>query len=745
MKMKYLRPIIILLVVVFIVTNLSSDKNIIDISNKIKVSNSFQLGRFTIDFDHSKPLLTVYRSKSRDHIVWKSLEGKAFITGKLGEESVDEDHGSFFIKDRNIDFYNHQYIDTIYQSLDSLYILGSLENKSGLKKAQYSFVISLSSDLQVSIFVEIDSLKCNRINLHYYSDPNEYIYGFGEQFTYLNFKGKKVPIFVSEQGIGRGKQPLTFLVDLMANSGGNEFTSYAPIPHYITSNLNSVYLKNTEYSTFDFADKGSAVISLFSNSISGGIISAESPLDIIEEYTKYSGRMKPLSGWSQNGAVIGMQGGTKKVGAIVDSLINHDVPISAVWLQDWVGQRITSFGKQLWWNWELDSDHYPSWDSLVTSLHDRNIKVLTYVNPFLTDASDKSNHQINYYDIAMDSSYFVMDSLGNPFDLDITTFSASLLDLTNPNAREWIKKIIVENMLSLGVDGWMADFGEALPYYSHLYSGDMGNKIHNQFPEIWSDLNKEIVESSNRSEDMIYFCRSGFTRSPGLTSLFWLGDQLTSWDGDDGIKTALTGLISSGLSGYSLNHSDIGGYTAIKSPILNYIRSKELFMRWAELNAFTAFFRTHEGNRPDDNHQAYSDSETMDHFSKMANIFSSLEFYRNKLMQEAFEKGYPLVRHPFIHYPNDENILKLSRQFMLGSDLMICPVLDEEENNVDCYLPKGEWNHLFLDSKYNLINKGKNLKVYAPIGVPAVFYRKNSEYSNFFKKFTNKIHNYGKY
>ena len=744
MEMKYFRPIIILLIGVLIARNLSKDKDTIDLANKIKVSTSYKLGRFAVEFDHSKPSLTIYRSENRDHIVWKSLEGEAFITGALGKESVDEDHGSFFIKDREIDFYNHQRIDRIYLSSDSLYIQGYLKDGSGLKDAQYSFIISVSSDTQLSFFAEIDSSICNRINLHYYSDPDEYIYGFGEQFTHFNFKGKKVPIFVSEQGIGRGKQPITFLVDLIANSGGDEFTSYAPVPHYISSNLNSVYLKNTEHSTFDFTGKNSAIISIFSSTIDAGLISAESPLGIIEEYTQHSGRMDPLPDWSQDGAVIGMQGGTKKVGAIVDSLLDHGVPISAVWLQDWVGQRITSFGKQLWWNWELDRDHYPGWDSLVTSLHNKNIKVLTYVNPFLTDASDKPSYRTNYYKIAMDSSYFVMDSLGEPYDLDITTFSASLLDLTNPRAREWIKGIISENMLSLRVDGWMADFGEALPYHSNLYSGEMGDKVHNQFPEIWSALNKEIVEQSDRSEDLIYFCRSGYTKSPGVTSLFWLGDQLTSWDGDDGIKTALKGLLSSGLSGYSLNHSDIGGYTAIKSPVLNYIRSKELFMRWSELNAFTPFFRTHEGNRPDDNHQAYSDSETMHHFSKMAKIYSSLAPYRKELMRDAFEKGYPLVRHPFLHYPDDKNVLKITRQFMLGADLMVCPVMDDGDTEVDCYLPKGGWLHLFLDSEYNLIDEGKKVRVDAPIGMPVVFYRKESESSNYFKNFKSKVTIYDK-
>jgi hypothetical protein len=60
--------------------------------------------------------------------------------------------------------------------------------------------------------------------------------------------------------------------------------------------------------------------------------------------------------------------------------------------------------------------------------------------------------------------------------------------------------------------------------------------------------------------------------------------------------------------------------SAITHP-LRYHRSKELLLRWIELNAFTAVFRTHEGNRPAANAQVYSDDETIGHFSRFARVY----------------------------------------------------------------------------------------------------------------------------
>ena len=48
----------------------------------------------------------------------------------------------------------------------------------------------------------------------------------------------------------------------------------------------------------------------------------------------------------------------------------------------------------------------------------------------------------------------------------------------------------------------------------------------------------------------------------------------------------MLGLVSSGFSGWSLVHSDIGGYTMIKDAVFTYLRSKELLLRWMELSAF---------------------------------------------------------------------------------------------------------------------------------------------------------------
>src|SRR5690625_6321828 len=97
-------------------------------------------------------------------------------------------------------------------------------------------------------------------------------------------------------------------------------------------------------------------------------------------------------------------------------------------------------------------------------------------------------------------------------------------------------------------------------------------------------------------------------------------------------------------------------------------------LRWIELNAFRSLFRSHEGNRPEDNVQLVDDEEIIAHVKKFGEIFKTLAPYRKNLMEEAEKTGAPVVRSLFFNYPNDKQTYDIQyEQFMLGNDLLIAP------------------------------------------------------------------------
>lgn len=343
------------------------------------------------------------------------------------------------------------------------------------------------------------------------------------------------------------------------------------------------------------------------------------------------------------------------------------------------------------------------------------------------------------------------DKYGEPYMVPNTAFDVGMLDLTHPDTAAWFKQVLQE-MVDDGVKGWMADFGEGLPVDATLYSGEDPISAHNRYPELWAQINREFVEEwkSGRAgkeredpeEALVFFMRAGFRDSPKWGMLFWEGDQMVSWQANDGIKSSVVGLLSSGISGYAFNHSDIGGYCAVNLPFIKYHRSEELLMRWMELNAFTTVFRTHEGNKPSCNSQFYSNHKTLSHFARCAKLYKAWYFYRIQLVKEAARKGLPVCRHLFLHYPNDRNVHSLSyQQFLIGTEILVVPVLDKGKKNVKAYFPEGEtcsWQHIWSGKLFK--EQGSEAWVEARVGYPPVFIKAGSTVG---ETFVENLRNFG--
>ena len=424
-----------------------------------------------------------------------------------------------------------------------------------------------------------------------------------------------------------------------------------------------------------------------------------------------------------------MQGGTDRAMAKLQALVAADVPVAAFWIQDWVGQRTTPAGSQLWWDWQLDQTHYPNWDQLLVALRDQlDARMLIYINPFL---ADQPGHDQLYRE-ALQNGYLVTGADGQPILIPNAGFSAGLIDLSNDDARTWIKGIIKDRLIDqAGASGWMADFGEALPFNAVLASGESADVWHNRYPEEWARVNRQAIEEAGQGSDAVFFNRSGYIRSPGISTLFWLGDQLQTWDEHDGIRSAITGALSGGISGFSLVHSDTGGFDSLSLPLPGGTsipvvrRTKELLQRWMELNAFTPVFRTHEGIDPAVAWQYDSDEETLAHFRRCVQLYRAWGDLRRQLVAEAAATGHPVMRHLVLHHPDDRQVLGLSHQYLLGPDLLIAPVVDPGATTAHLYLPAGHWRHLWTDA-FRDDPAGGWIDVPAPIGQPPVFLRAGS-------------------
>ena len=410
--------------------------------------------------------------------------------------------------------------------------------------------------------------------------------------------------------------------------------------------------------------------------------------------------------------------GTQTVYDKLEKAAEYGTAVAGVWCQDWEGRRVTAFGKQLQWNWEWDSERYPELDKKIWELKARGVRFLGYINPFL--AIEKP-----LYAYAAKQGYCVKDAQGNDYLVKITTFPAAMVDLTNPEAYEWIKSVIKKNMIDFGLDGWMADFGEYLPTDCVLFSGENAEKVHNSWPARWAKVNREALEETGKLGEIFFFTRAGYTDTVKYSTLMWAGDQHTDWTVDFGLPSVIPASLSLSMCGFGLTHSDIGGYTTFAK----MRRNPELFMRWAEMNAFSPLMRSHEGSNPDLNAQFDANEQVLAHHAKFSRIHRALKPYLIDMAALNAERGIPVTRPLFYHY-DGERERKESTEYLLGHDLLVAPIIREGAKSREVYFPDDRWISIWNGKEY-----GRGCaEIDAPIGTVPVFYRKNSEYSEIFEK-----------
>jgi alpha-glucosidase len=681
------------------------------ISLKLDAAISYIQTEFAVHFfleDKGPALLTI------------PLEGQDFIQIAAVYYEIDEKLGSYKVgksylrKSTNfrITKVTHSSLDEINIGFEVKYqkqlVQGVILVQGKFSKNQAKQTITLSAQLSTV-------LNYNSIN---YQIPKEYeaIFGGGIQFSHCNLKGQTFPLIVEENGIGRGDKGPTFWANLVG-AAGNEHTTYAPLPNFVTDDgihydckaIHPEYFWEVDFTSnhclnFQFNNL-SPTISSENSSISISYKIETSPEDqvLMKNIPEYPN----LDTWMYQ-YVLGIQGGKTKVDNTIKKLQDQGIQIGAIWIQDWVGKRQTVIGSRLQWDWRANEYVYPNLKEWIDSLHQEDIRVLGYINPYFVEGGQQA-------DFGLANDYFVKTDKEEAYKLKAGGFNAYMIDLNNNDANKWMKSIIKNNLIQNGFDGWMCDFGEWFPLRG--FSRKNSPRItHNNFAAAWVNLNQSL----NTTQNLFIFNRSWYGSNSYFPPIMWLGDQMGNFGKSDGLGSAVNAYNSASLSGFPLVHSDIGGYTAINLGPVKNLRDDEVLQRWIEMECFTPLWRSHEGLLPEDMSQIYQDEEMLTFFAYFDSIHNSLIPYFQGINQAITRTGESFVRHPFLLYPDDENTYDIQYQFFVGNDLLVCPVIEQGANSVKAYLPEGKWKHFFTNE---LFLGGCWHEFDAPIGKPVAFWK----------------------
>lgn len=516
----------------------------------------------------------------------------------------------------------------------------------------------------------------NRTRIAFRCAASDQFVGLGAQ-TRATHRGRYVPLWVQEQGIGKS--------DGETHNGaysflGDTYDSYFPVPVLANPNRYMVLVDTTRRVELDLChdDRERWTVTVWGSSLELKIVGGSDAKQMIERMTAITGRPKLPTPWVFAPWLDAIKG-SANVRNTAEIARSRKIPASAIWTEDWAGGHGGVGGYHLDYSWHVDRKLYPDIEKLAGELHRQGFRFLGYLNTFIIDGSPEWKETQAKQLLVEGSDGKPLTFLGPP-----RLQKTALLDLTKPAARRWAMALMKEQV-ELGLDGWMADYGEWLPYESVLADGRSGAVAHNDYPRQWQKLNRDFFRSARPKGDYTYFVRSGWTGSQTLAPVVWAGDQNTDFGADDGLPTIVPIGLNLAISGVPFYGHDIAGYTSLFAKPSD----RELFYRWTQLGAFSPVMRTHHGTSGGEGWNFAKDERTLAMFARHAREHVRLFPYLYGLAKQATRTGMPLMRPMWIHHPQMGP--EIADQYLLGRDLLVAPVVTRGARRRTVKLPAGAW------------------------------------------------------
>jgi alpha-glucosidase len=380
------------------------------------------------------------------------------------------------------------------------------------------------------------------------------------------------------------------------------------------------------------------------------------------------------------------------------------------------GTPVDAYGIE---GWEFLSDSELS--GVVADLRALGIKPMLYFRLFVGKDEIGTDDPADY-DHALANGYVATHADGSPYVFTSNFFEdAAMIDFTDPRAIAWWQGRI-RTALQLGARGFMQDFGEQVMADMHFDDGSTGARMHNRLAVLAHRATREELDRWQRETGArpFFYTRGGYSGTPGAAAFEnanFAGDSTTDYSRASGLASLTTDMLNRAVGGSFGFTTDIGGYFDI-GPYPP--TSKQLFIRWAEWAALSPLFRLH-GSVAAGTHMPWTfDRETVRTYRRLARLHLKARPYVRDLWKRAVRGGPPPTRPLWLQYPRDEHAAGQDQQWMLGSRVLVAPVVVEDATERRTYFPEGCWQHPETGKRFE--GPG-HAKVASPLGLLPYFFR----------------------
>lgn len=536
----------------------------------------------------------------------------------------------------------------------------------------------------------------SKISHYIERNTSENYYGLGEKSGNLNRKGRRFEM--------RN-------LDAMGYNAETTDPLYKHIPFYITRKNDvsfGIYYDNLASCWFDLGNElDNYHIAYKSYRAEDGdldyyVILGPTVLDVTKKYTALTGGTIFGPKWS-----LGYSGSTmsytdapdaqEQLKKFVDLCAEYDIPCDSFQLSS----GYTSIGnKRYVFNWNYDK--VPNPNAMSAHFHQAGMHLAANIKPCLLQDHPR-------YEEVKNLGLFIQDSEFNQPERSVFwDDEGSHLDFTNPKTIDWWKQNVTKQLLEYGIDSTWNDNNEYEVWDGNAKCFGFGKEIPIKLirplqPLLMMKSSYEAQREFAPNLRPYLISRSG---SPGMNRYVqtWSGDNRTSWNTlRYNIRMGL-GMSLSGL--YNLGH-DVGGFSGNKP-------EPELFVRWVQNGVMHPRFTIHSWNDDKTVNEPWMYPEVTYIIRDTIKLRYRLMPYLYNTFWKAHHALEPMLRPTFLDHEHDINTFEENDDYLLGKDLLVASVVEQDQRKREVYLPKNNagW-YDFYDHTYHL--DGQTITADAPL------------------------------
>ena len=525
-----------------------------------------------------------------------------------------------------------------------------------------------------------------RLTARFISNPREKLYGMGQyQQAFLDLKGADLELA--------------------------QRNSQASVPFLLSSLGYGFLWNNPAVGRVNFGKNITTWEAFSTKKLDYWITAGDTPAQIEEAYANATGKVPMMPEFAMGYWQCKLRYQTQEeLLEVAREYKRRGLPISVI--------VVDFFHWPLQGEWKFDPTYWPDPDAMIRELKEMGIELMVSIWPTVDYRSE------NFEEMQAKGLLVRVES-GIPISMD---FQGNTLhyDPTNPEARDYVWQKAKKNYYDKGVKIFWLD--EAEPEYTvysfenYRYHLGPDVQVGNIYPAMYAKNFYDGMTAEGQ-ENVINLLRCAWAGSQRYGALVWSGDIKSSFDS---MKNQLAAGLNMGIAGIPWWTTDIGGFFGanIGDPAFH-----ELLIRWFQYGCFCPVMRMHGYRWPlqpqygttggatcvsgAPNEVWSFGPEVEKILSKYLFLREGMKPYITELMEQAHEKGTPVMRPLFYDFPEDRKTWEVEDQYLFGPDVLVKPVTEANCRQVSVYLPTGaDWTNAWTGQRFQ---GGQTVTVDAPL------------------------------